>query len=132
MSISVCSSVYLYCSMAQVVNPEETKVFFPDHLQDQMEKAIQHVYNELQDDAPGWELMQSKPKYATKRKIGGTMIHVKATTELPFNLLDVFRAVVDIRKQKECDPNKETNDMFQIFSNHAWIAYVRIYGVRFW
>jgi hypothetical protein len=113
-----------------LAHPTDTRAFTAKAIMDKIEHAAKVIYDELQSNAPNWEVYSNKTNYIVHHKIATTMIQVKIETVLPYSLLDIATLLANPRRQVELDSTKGKFEILRRYSNHTWMEYSLYATVR--
>jgi len=117
------------CYMTNVSNAAETRAFTPKDIMEKIEKGVKSLIDELSGDASDWEVLYEKTNYTAKKKPHNQVVIVKVESVVPYSLWDIFKVLLDCKRQQELDGAKQVHDMLKSISNHTWIEYVRFKAI---
>lgn len=115
------SGVYAVTKMTD--HSHETRAFIPADVAAKLERLGQLTIESVDATSAGWEPLVDKSGVLAKKR-SGHMIHIKAETEVPYAIYDVFSLLTDLKRQLELDNTRASHERLKDISMHSWVDYI--------
>lgn len=101
----------------------------PSHLQEKLESSLAAMMGKLASTGSDWDVLVEKPNYLAWKDKNCTFVNAKVETVLSYGLGDVFKVLVDPKRQKEVDDGRVEFEVLKALSPNTSIVYERFKGV---
>jgi hypothetical protein len=108
-----------------IQHANETLSYIPEDLLPKIEQKAQIFLDMIAPDAIGWDPLFEQSGLIAKKKSLGNILCVKGEIQFPYNLLDVFRIIIDTTRQVEIVQVRAQQERIKKYSHHTWIEYLR-------
>ena len=102
----------------------------PAPLQDKLEASLAGMLAKIASSGSNdWDVLVEKPNYLAWKDKSCAFVNAKVETVLSYSLGDVFKVLVDPKRQKEVDDGRVEFEVLKSLSPNTSIVYERFKGV---